>query len=208
MKKIVNISVMCIFTAIFAYLFFGNLKGLIDFFKNISHINADYFYDYGRSVLMPLFGLGGLITSVILLISACLNKTKRLDRRIGSLIALLISGFFFSEVISTIPAAIAHNSISVLSSSTFIKYYLLFAFDLVASIGLILRKTKLIRAIVTSVGLAGILIIDILLMSEMNFSLDFIKYLSGSFHIYIFMIIGCIAVGAYVWLGGEDKEIE
>lgn len=206
MKKIINITVMCVFTAIFAYLFFGNLKGFIDFFKNIKYVNADYFYNYGRSVFLPLFALGGLITSILLLVSACLSKTKSLDKKIGSLVTVLISGFFFTEMVSTIPAAVAHNSTDILTSSTFIKYYLLFAFNLVASIGLTLRKAKLVRAIVTSVGVVGILIIDILLMSEMHFSMDFVKYLPGYYHIFIFIILSCIGVGAYVWLGGESEQ--
>lgn len=208
MKRIVNICVMIVFTGIFAYLFFGNIKDFIDFFKNVKHINVDYFYNYGRSVMMPLFGLAGLITSILLLISACLGRTKSLDRKMGSLVILLVTGFFFTELISTIPAAVSHNSLDILTSSTFIKYYLIFVFCLIASIGLSFRKTKLVKAVVTSVGILGVLIIDILLMSEMHFSIDLLKLLPGYFIIYIFIILACAGVGAYVWLGGEDKEIE
>lgn len=206
MKKIVNICVMIVFTGIFAYLFFGNLENFIDFFKNAKNIDVDYFYNYGRSVLMPLFGFVGLLTSIILLISACLGKTKSLDRKMGSLVTLLVMGFFFTELISAIPAAISHQTFDILTSSTFTKFYLIFIFCLVASIGLSFRKAKLIKAIVTSVGVLGILIIDILLMKEMNFSMDLLKLLPGYFIIYIFIILACVGVGAYVWLGGESKQ--
>ena len=206
MKRIVALLVVIIFAAIFGYQFGSNIKDFVNIFKNIKDMSADIFTVYGRVIITTIYSFGGLLGSVLGIIRIALGKMKHSYRVIGSLITTLLVGFVFTQIVSAIPNAVKTGQFDVLKSGEYIRMYVMLGFAFVVSIGFSF-KTSLIRSIVASVGLAGVIIIDALLMKEIKFSMDYLKYLPQLTHIYIFIIVACAAAGLFLWWK-DDKVAE
>lgn len=208
MKRIIGLIVVLIFAAMFGYQFFSNLGDCIDIFKNITDLDVDSFAIYGRIILTTLYSFGGLIGSLAALIRIATNKTKRLDKNIGKLLTTLITGFVAVIVISVLPTSIMHNDASIFTDDSFVKLYLILGFGIVASVGLRVKKGTLVQSIVTTIGLIGIIVIDILLMKENELSFDYFDIIPETMHSYIFLILGSALVGLYVWWKPDEPVAE